>query len=156
MLVNVIVKSKTDGFPLMSKDRFTIADEFLTIIKQKYPVLYQELTRIDCERGWFPLINKLSGIIENELKKREIKDVYVEQVKEKFGGLRFYMNKTTDFNRGAIALAREMSHNICEECAGRADTHLIGDYYTTLCSIHADDARKEFKKEVSDWSEDEL
>ena len=43
------------------------------------------------------------------------------QVKEKFGGLRFYVQAGSDVQRGMITLAEAMSYRICDLCGGRAE-----------------------------------
>ena len=40
----------------------------------------------------------------------------VTQVKEKFGGLRFYVDCNDDYIDGLISLAEGMSYNTCSEC----------------------------------------
>lgn len=59
-----------------------------------------------------------------------------EQVKEKFGGLRFYHVNGDEFVMGAVALAERMSYTICEEC-GNAGRRRGGGWVRTLCDEHA-------------------
>jgi hypothetical protein len=91
----------------------------------------------ECGDGWCWLIDKLCSSIQsycdgrneevrirNESRKigkldgEEESEWQVEatQVKEKFGGLRFYINWADDFVFGMIQLAESMSYHICEEC----------------------------------------
>jgi len=58
------------------------------------------------------------------------------QVKEKFGGLRFYVNGTTDKHHNYISFAESMSYRTCEECGAAGKTYTNG-WHTTLCDIHA-------------------
>lgn len=60
-----------------------------------------------------------------------------EQVKEKFGGLRFYHVNGDEFVMGAIALAEKMSYTICEECGAASKTR-GGGWVRTLCDEHAE------------------
>ena len=67
-------------------------------IKNKYPILNKK-NSLKCgfsvENGWLRLIDKLSGFIESQIKdlSNEDKDkIYVTQIKNKFGGLRYYLN----------------------------------------------------------------
>jgi len=57
----------------------------------------------------------------------------IVQIKEKFGGLRFYVSKATERQRGMIQLASALSERTCECCGapGRAST--IGRSQTTRC-----------------------
>ncbi len=92
---------------------------------------------IACHDGWFKLIKELSENIQKELTKLDInlkKDFYVEQIKEKFGGLRFYVNfipsnKISEL----IKIAEEKSYTICEDCGKKGK--LRGDlpWVLTLC-----------------------
>lgn len=58
------------------------------------------------------------------------------QVKEKFGGLRFYVNAATDKQYAYISFAESMSYKTCEECGAPGKTYTDG-WHMTLCDIHA-------------------
>ena len=58
------------------------------------------------------------------------------QVKEKFGGLRFYVQAATDKHYSYINFAESMSYRVCEECGAPGKTYTDG-WHTTLCDIHA-------------------
>ena len=58
------------------------------------------------------------------------------QVKEKFGGLRFYVNRATDKHWNFISFAESMSYRTCEECGAVGKTYTDG-WHRTLCDIHA-------------------
>ncbi|BBQ02517.1 hypothetical protein BSFA1_76450 (plasmid) [Burkholderia sp. SFA1] len=59
------------------------------------------------------------------------------QVKEKFGGLRLYVQAGSDVQRGMITLAEAMSHRICDLYGGPAK--LFGPMPPrTRCDQHAD------------------
>jgi hypothetical protein len=64
------------------------------------------------------------------------------QVKEKFGGLRFYVQAATDKHYQYISFAESMSYRTCEECGAPGKTYTDG-WHTTLCDIHAAMAGKE-------------
>jgi hypothetical protein len=55
----------------------------------------------------------------------------VSQVKEKFGGLRFYMTFQTDRMDELIEIAEEESYTLCEECGKPGKP--IGMWIRTLC-----------------------
>ena len=61
--------------------------------------------------------------------------VTVDQVKEKFGTLRFYYTGGDDKVRGMVSMAESMSGVTCEEC-GNPGTTSIGGYIRTLCKEH--------------------
>jgi hypothetical protein len=58
------------------------------------------------------------------------------QVKEKFGGLRFYVQAATSKHYDYISFAESMSYRTCEECGAPGKTYTDG-WHMTLCDIHA-------------------
>jgi|TARA_R110000824_G_scaffold62352_7_gene165241 hypothetical protein len=83
---------------------------------------------IGCGDGWYSLIDTMCGNIKNQMdnvnrNKPGDKHLICEatQVKEKFGGLRFYVQGSDDFIDGIIDLAESMSYRICSQC-GNAST----------------------------------
>ena len=58
------------------------------------------------------------------------------QVKEKFGGLRFYVQAATDKHYNYISFAESMSYVTCEQCGSPGKRYTDG-WHTTLCDIHA-------------------
>lgn len=59
------------------------------------------------------------------------------QVKEKFGGLRFYVQAATDEHYNYITFAESMSYRTCEECGAPGKTYTDG-WHRTLCDVHAE------------------
>lgn len=64
-----------------------------------------------------------------------IEQVIAVQVKEKFGGLRFYYMGGDDYIRGLENMAESMSYRTCEEC-GAPGTSTGGGWIRTLCETH--------------------
>jgi len=58
------------------------------------------------------------------------------QVKEKFGGLRFYVQAATDKHYDYISFAESISYRTCEQCGAPGKRYTDG-WHTTLCDIHA-------------------
>ena len=71
-----------------------------------------------------------------KLDEETLKVPVAAQVKEKFGGLRFYVNATTDKHHNYISFAESMSYRTCEECGAPGKTYTDG-WHMTLCDIHA-------------------
>lgn len=70
-----------------------------------------------CDDGWFQLIYDLSSEITAAAKNKvEVPFPMVMQVKEKFGGLRFYVNSNKLNIDAAIEKAEEKSLITCEKC----------------------------------------
>lgn len=93
----------------------------------------------DCGDGWFKLIHELSSKLEAlilQLPDVERANVRASQVKEKFGGLRFYMTSSTEEMNHLIDEAEERSYAICETC-GAPGRRRYGGWIRTLCDEHA-------------------
>src|ERR1043166_7146595 len=72
-----------------------------------------------CGDGWYTLIDVLCSKIQHYIDdpiRQEIEQVVAFQVKEKFGGLRFYIGSAPDRVHRYIEFAEAMSYHICEEC----------------------------------------
>jgi len=74
------------------------------------------------------------------------------QVKEKFGGLRFYVQAATDKHYQYITFAESMSYRTCEECGNPGKTYTDG-WHMTLCDIHAEMNGKEEEYESDEGDE---
>jgi hypothetical protein len=72
-----------------------------------------------------------------KLEEETLKVPVAVQVKEKFGGLRFYVQAATDKHYQYISFAESMSYRTCEECGAPGKTYTDG-WHTTLCDIHAE------------------
>jgi hypothetical protein len=94
----------------------------------------------DCGDGWFQILNQLMGSIQNHIdwqnkEKEVVRQVTLDQVKEKFGTLRFYYSGGDDTIRGMVCMAESMSSVTCEEC-GKPGTSTGGDWIRTVCVEH--------------------
>jgi hypothetical protein len=86
--------------------------------------------------GWYGLIKTL---IEESIANGWNKEVC--QVKEKFGGLRFYINGATREVHDIMSKYESMSYEICEEC-GEPGEERPGGWIRTLCDKHYDLIKK--------------
>lgn len=64
----------------------------------KYPLVYAKPIRCGAyfPDEWLPIIEELSQKISDELAINPIEDFSVDQIKEKFGGLRFYVSGSNE------------------------------------------------------------
>ena len=95
----------------------------------------------ECGNGWFNILDQLMGNIQHHIdwknKKEEVvAQVTLDQVKEKFGTLRFYYTGGDDVIDGMVRMAESMSGVTCEEC-GNPGKRIGGGWVTTLCEEHA-------------------
>ena len=86
-----------------------------------------------CEDGWFNLIYKTCEKIQKIVDKKGIKQPTVVQVKEKYGGLRFYMDETVKETFEAGLKAEEESFHICEKCGENGKFIRGHGWVKTLC-----------------------
>ncbi len=85
----------------------------------------------DVQVGWYPLIkNLIDELITLGWDKK------VTQVKEKFGGLRFYINGGSDEIYDKITEAEKLSHETCELCGKKGELRTKIRWFTTLCDEH--------------------
>jgi ribosomal protein L37E len=89
---------------------------------------------IDCDEGWFDLIWKLCEDIDEIVKREGWTDFSVDQIKEKFGGLRFYINGANKEIFDLINEAEAKSFNICERCGKKGVAYVSYGWVKTLCS----------------------
>lgn len=85
----------------------------------------------DVQVGWYPLIKNL---IDQLIKLGW--DKQVTQVKEKFGGLRFYINGGSDEIYNKITEAEKLSYETCELCGKKGELRTKIRWFTTLCDEH--------------------
>jgi hypothetical protein len=83
---------------------------------------------LDVSDGWLPLIDQLVDDLT------ALGPFTVIQIKEKFGGLRFYTNTVTDEQQARITEAENKSTTVCEECGETGDGITIGSWMRTLCT----------------------
>lgn len=91
----------------------------------------------ECDDGWYWLIDNLCNSIQTYIDNNphlEITQVIATQVKEKFGGLRFYITGGDDIIEGMIWLAENMSFNMCEKCGNKENvSQTASGWIKTLC-----------------------
>ena len=94
-----------------------------------------------CGNGWYRLIYSLCASIKSHLDYEKTENditipIEVVQVKEKFGGLRFYFNGGNKKIERLIEAAESMSYHICEVCGEVEDVKQTSGWITTLCPEH--------------------
>lgn len=94
----------------------------------------------ECGDGWFDILDVACSIIQSHIdwqnrKGEMVSQVTADQVKEKFGTLRFYTSGGDDYTRGVEAMAEAISSRVCEQCGAPGKTEGEG-WITTLCDEH--------------------
>jgi hypothetical protein len=89
-----------------------------------------------CGDGWYHLIRDLATQLV-ALEPPEA-DLHVIQIKEKFGGLRFYTRvQLSAVSQRLIEDAEARSFTICEACGAPGALQHRGGWYRTRCPHHA-------------------
>ena len=116
---------------------------------EAFPTLYSDHDKpmsqtcmcwgFECGDGWFDLIFNLSKAIEAETEQSGItrsSDLWprAEQVKEKYGTLRFYVANGSEAIYTLIEQAEERSAHICEDCGLPGKTREANWVHTT-CNV---------------------
>ena len=126
---------------------------------RKYPVLFRDrgarppqtgmVWGFECGDGWFDILDTLCYFLQ-EVCHEHARKIIVEQVKEKYGSLRFYWRWEWSSETGDIGvfpdvlnhhvdalvnMAEALTHYICEMCGATA--RLRGKtWVVTLCDAH--------------------
>ena len=104
----------------------------------QYPKIFAKCRTLAVDDGWLTLLDTLCHRLQYDADHNEFPQVVAIQVKEKFGGLRFYVSGANDFQRGLIELAQDLSLTICDQC-GNAGEHVSDrGYEMTRCPAHID------------------
>ena len=94
----------------------------------------------ECGDGWFNILDQLMGNIQHHIDWKNkngevVHQVTLNQVKEKFGTLRFYYTGGDNYIDGMVTMAESMSGVTCEEC-GLPGTQTQGGWIKTACAAH--------------------
>lgn len=106
-------------------------------LHRQFPFVFREQDQDLPGDGWYDIIYNLARKIEDIIMPLpDVDDYYAIQVKEKFGGLRFYMSAYHPDIEAAILEAEKESFVTCETCG--APGKLTGSaWFVTACKLHA-------------------
>ena len=96
---------------------------------------------IETDDGWFGLVYNLCKDIREYFTKTDKRhkipeEFYVTQIKEKFGGLRFYITYAPKEVHDMIHKAEDDSLTICEKCGKSGILRNDFHWWLTLCEQH--------------------
>lgn len=114
---------------------------------EKYPKIFADRNRsmtitamcwgFDVGDGWYALIDVLCEELQRETDQQGAPQVIATQVKEKYGGLRFYVGCAEERQMAMIDFAEALSYRICEECGAPGSLDERKDrWMTTRCARH--------------------
>ena len=128
-------------------------DTFEARMLERFPKMFAEPYGGFCvDEGWWPILESLCGQIQHHLdwKNRQsevVVQVKVAQIKEKFGGLRFYYDGGDDAIDGMVRMAESWAAHSCETC-GAPGKSRDGGWIKTLCDHH--EAERQLKRKQSE------
>lgn len=70
-------------------------------------------------------------------------DKQIKQVKEKFGGLRFYIGGGSQEIHDIISKYEALSYHVCEVCGEQGELRNDIGWYRTLCDKHYEEIKEE-------------
>ena len=120
-----------------------LTDKLYQLCPNVYYNNENDLYGIETGNGWYDLIEKLSLKLEQillSMPEEERKRYRAIQVKQKFGGLRFYFSNYTPEISSHIVEAENKSMFICEVC-GEAGEMIGSAIMRVRCAIHIDRLR---------------
>jgi len=137
-------------------------EAFAQRMEQTYPKMFSEpYGGFAVSQGWWPIIESLCANIQAHIdwshKNREwqennnkpltdvVPQVVVAQIKEKFGGLRFYYEGGDDQISGMVRMAEAWAGTACEDC-GAVGKRRSGGWIRTLCDTHEAEHQKRLKE----------
>ena len=133
-----------------------------------------------CDDGWYDLIDSMCAMIQHHINWREqqhdydiqwnanpdnqprevmqpVEQVVATQVKEKFGGLRFYYRGGDEYIRGMVDFAEQFSCRICEVTGDRGELHIDSGVIKTLSPklIETDERYRLGWRPYREWREEQ-
>jgi hypothetical protein len=109
-------------------------------------VVYPIQFGIECGDGWFWLLDNLMESIYKYQKYNTNQEgnkefIKIQQIKEKFGGLRFYISGGNSTIHGMIWLAEALSYKTCEDCGTTEGVGMTQGWIKVCCKPCHDKSR---------------
>lgn len=116
-------------------------DEFSKRMEERFSKMFKgKYGGFAIGTGWWPIVESLCANIQSHIDHKEkqgqpIPQVVVEQIKEKFGGLRFYYQGGDAEISGMVRMAESWAGVSCEEC-GSPGKRTSEGWIKNLCEFH--------------------
>jgi hypothetical protein len=128
-------------------------EKFAKSMEERFPKMFDgKYGGFAVGKGWYPILEVLCTNVQSHLDWREkqgkpVPQVVVEQIKEKFGGLRFYYQGGDEYIDGMVRMAEAWADIACEEC-GAAGKRRSGGWIRTLCDQHENERQARFEEQA--------
>lgn len=110
---------------------------------EKYPKIFIQHTWLikdsampwlfECGNGWYKIIDLLCELLQWDIDENKHCQIEATQVKEKYGGLRFYTNGEDEKQHGLICFAEHLSEHTCEQCGSMDNVTQTTGWVVTMC-----------------------
>lgn len=135
-------------------------------LEEEGPKMPFPLFGFECDDGWYVILERLFSWINFNIEHNDYPRIIVNQIKEKFGGLRFYYDvlpfdehvwkRNKDYTdeekwkwldnysreiSGAVSYAESLSRHTCERCGSTKDVTSEGSWIITRCKKCRDETR---------------
>ena len=136
-------------------------EEFEKRMHERFPKMFTKpYGGFAIGKGWWHIIESLCANIQNHIDFKQgqkekhgmgngCDQVTVAQIKEKFGGLRFYYDGGDDAISGMVRMAEAWADRSCEEC-GVPGKQRSGGWIRTLCEVHEAERQANLKERFDD------
>ena len=116
--------------------------------KERYEFLKESLEENGGKTAWRkPVTQNDVDAAKLKMEEEAEKIPVASQIKEKFGGLRFYVDRATEEHYNYIAFAESMSYRTCERCGAPGKLFTNG-WHVVLCDEHAKEEGKLNEKDL--------
>ena len=122
-------------------------------LTQKYPSIFAQTDLpptqslmcfgLECGDGWYSLIDFLCKRLVSMNKENDCQAV---QVKEKYGGLCFYVVSATEEQWDIIQEIEALSYYVCEKCGSMDNVQQTGGWIQTRCNKCLEDSNANINK----------
>ena len=136
-------------------EEFERYDAFEKHMTERFPKIFADpYGGVACGKGWWPILEALCGQIQHHIdwKNKQLEvvpQVTVAQIKEKFGGLRFYYDGGDEHINGMVRMAEAWADASCEEC-GSPGKRRDGGWIKTLCDHHEAERQQRMKERFAE------
>ncbi|WP_178119389.1 antitoxin Xre/MbcA/ParS toxin-binding domain-containing protein [Metapseudomonas lalkuanensis] len=132
-------------------------EQLEAVLCSRYPKLLPsqgqnclQLFGFECQNGWFALIYAACELMQQHTDNSDSGQVIASQVKEKFGGLRFYYHGGDDYVAPVVELVERLSESICELCGAPGRIRERNGWLSARCLLHEDETGIP-SQEMSEW-----
>lgn len=136
----------------------------------KYPKVFEDYhgnpgrVNWSCPEGWIDVVDEMIDHIQNHIDNHnkwaktdgdKIEQLTCLQIKEKFGGLRFYTSGGDEYCYGIVSFVEAYSYEICQDCGSNQNVgQTISGWITTVCEKCKVNYKHEWKSNNNELHKD--